>query len=181
MQRKEGIIAKRDPEPRVNRRIRKSPVRLIEADGSQVGIVPLEEARKRAQDAGLDMVEVGPMADPPVVRIMDWGRTKFEKEKRAKESKKKAAVIEVKEVKFRPTIDDHDFDIKANRARRFLEKGKKVKITVFFRLRQLRRPELGIKILDTLTEKLQDVAVVESRTRLEGRQMVMMLSPEAPK
>jgi translation initiation factor IF-3 len=121
------------------------------------------------------------MADPPVVRIMDWGRTKFEKEKRAKESKKKAAVIDIKEVKFRPTIDEHDFGIKANRARRFLEKGKKVKITVFFRLRQLRRPELGKKILDNLTEQLKDCAVVESRTRLEGRQMVMMLSPEAPK
>ncbi|MCB1037007.1 MAG: translation initiation factor IF-3, partial [Acidobacteria bacterium] len=116
---------------RVNDRIRKSPVRMIDADGTQVGIIPLEEARRRAEEQNLDLVEVGAEADPPVVKVMDWGKTRFEKEKRAKESKKRAAVIDVKEVKFRPTIGDNDFFIKAKRAIQFLKKGKKVKVTVF--------------------------------------------------
>lgn len=120
---------------------------------------------------------MGPNADPPVVRILDWGKLRYERQKREKESKKKATVIEVKEVKYRPTIDDHDFDIKTQRARRFLNKGNKVKVTVFFRYRQLRRPELGVEILDKVTEELSDVAAVESRSRMEGRQMVMVLAP----
>lgn len=164
-------------EPRINHRIRKSPVRLIDSDGTQVGVVPVEDARKRAKDQGLDLVEVGASADPPVVKIMDWGKAKFDREKKAREAKKKAAVIEVKEVKFRPTIDEHDFGIKLNRAIKFLEKGKKVKVTVFFRYRQLRRPELGVQILDKVTESTRDVASVESRSRLEGRQMTMILAP----
>ncbi|MEM9553737.1 MAG: translation initiation factor IF-3 [Acidobacteriota bacterium] len=166
-------------DPRINHRIRKSPVRLIGHDGEQVGIVPIEDARKRAKDVGLDLVEVGPNADPPVVKIMDWGKAKFEREKKAKEAKKRATTIEVKEVKFRPTIDDHDFDIKLNRAKRFLSKGKKVKVTVFFRYRQLRRPELGQQILDQVIEETRDIASVESRSRLEGRQMTMILNPES--
>ena len=124
-------------------------------------------------------MEVGANADPPVVRILDWGKMRYERQKREKESKKKAAVIEVKEVKYRPTIDDHDFDIKTDRARRFLDKGNKVKVTVFFRYRQLRRPELGAEILDKVTANLADVADVESRSRMEGRQMVMILAPKA--
>lgn len=161
----------------MNDRIRKSPVRLIDTDGAQLGIVPLDEAKSRAREKGLDLVEVGSSADPPVVRILDWGKTKFDRDKRAKESKKKTVQVEVKEVKYRPTIDPHDFDIKTNRARRFLEKGKKVKVTVFFRYRQLRRPDLGNQILDQVTEKLADVGIVESRTRLEGRQMTMIITP----
>jgi len=168
---------------RVNDRIRKSPVRLIDADGTQVGVVPLEQARERAQEQDLDLVEVGGTADPPVVKILDWGKHKFEKEKRAREAKKKQVVIEVKEVKFRPTIDTNDFNIKAKRAMRFLGEGKKVKITVFFRLRQLRRPELGEKILDNVTKMLEEdgVGEVETRSRLEGRQMTMILNPVAQK
>lgn len=172
------VIARRDPGPRVNNRIRKSPIRLIDEDGTQLGVVPLEDARTRARDKGLDLVEVGAAADPPVVRIMDWGKTKFEREKRARESRKKAQTIEIKEVKFRPTIDDHDFDIKVKRACRFLSEGKKVKITVFFRLRQLRRPELGRKILDHVTEQIEEVADIETRSGLEGRQMIMILAPK---
>ena len=106
---------------------------------------------------------------------------KFEREKKARESRKKATTIDVKEVKYRPTIDTNDFDIKTNKARQFLSKGKKVKVTVFFRYRQLRRPELGTKILDNVTEKLQDVASVENRSRLEGRQMTMILAPISAK
>ena len=166
---------------RVNRDIRTSPVRLIDADGTQLGIVSLEDALRRAEERSLDLVEVGAGAEPPVCRILDWGKMKFEREKKARESRKKATTIDVKEVKYRPTIDTNDFDIKTNKARQFLSKGKKVKVTVFFRYRQLRRPELGTKILDQVTERLQDVAAVEHRSRLEGRQMTMVLSPVAAK
>lgn len=161
----------------MNWQIRRTPVRLIDVDGSQVGVVPLEEARKRAEDRGLDLVEVGANANPPVVRILDWGKLKYEKEKKARESRKKTHVIEVKEVKYRPSIDDHDYEIKTQRARRFLQSGKKVKVTIFFRYRQLRRPELGSLILDKVTEELADVATVESRGKLDGRRMVMVLAP----
>jgi translation initiation factor IF-3 len=143
-----------------------------------LGVVPIEDARRRAEEKGLDLVEVGANADPPVVRILDWGKVRYERQKRERESKRKAAVIEIKEVKYRPTIDDHDFDIKTQQARRFLGKGQKVKVTVFFRFRQLRRPELGAEILDKVTQQLADVAVVENRSRMEGRQMVMVLAPQ---
>ncbi|MGB5658474.1 MAG: translation initiation factor IF-3 [Thermoanaerobaculia bacterium] len=164
-------------QPRVNRQIRKSPVRLIDVDGAQLGVVPLEEARQRAEESGLDLVEVGASANPPVVRILDWGKLKYEKEKKAREARKKTHVIEVKEVKYRPSIDEHDYEIKTKRARRFLETGKKVKVTIFFRYRQLRRPELGVQILDKVTKALADVGTVESRSRLDGRRMVMVLAP----
>ncbi|HVR28835.1 MAG TPA: translation initiation factor IF-3 [Thermoanaerobaculia bacterium] len=166
---------------RVNREIRTSPIRLIDADGTQLGIVPLEDALRRAEERSLDLVEVGAGADPPVCRILDWGKMKFEREKKARESRKKATIIDVKEVKYRPTIDTHDFDIKTNKARDFLSKGKKVKVTVFFRFRQMRRPELGTKILDQVTERLADVGQVETRSRLEGRQMTMIMGPLANK
>lgn len=134
-----------------------------------------------AEEKSLDLVEVGAEADPPVCRVMDWGKVKFERDKKARESRRKATTIEVKEVKYRPTIEEHDFEIKTKRAHKFLESGKKVKITVFFRYRQLRRPELGAKILDEVTERLKDVGEVEIRTRLEGRQMTMMINPVAQK
>jgi len=167
----------RSQDPRINHRIRASPVRLIGAEGEQLGIVKIDEAKAKARAADLDLVEVGAKADPPVVRIMDWGKVKFEREKKAKEAKKKAVTIEVKEVKFRPTIDDHDFEIKLNRAIRFLKKHNKVKVTVFFRYRQLRRPELGSQILDKVAEATSDLAEVEYRSRLEGRLMTMILNP----
>lgn len=170
-------ISKLERDPRINHRIRKSPVRLIDEDGTQLGVVPLEDAKRRAQEKDLDLVEVGPNADPPVVRILDWGKVKFDRDKRARESRKKAQVIDVKEVKYRPTIESHDFDIKTNRARRFLEQGKKVKVTIFFRYRQLRRPELGANILDKVAQDLDDVAAIESRSGLDGRQMTMVLAP----
>lgn len=148
-------------------------------DGTQLGVVPIEEARQRAEEQGLDLVEVGAQANPPVVRILDWGKLKYEREKKARESRKKTHVIEVKEVKYRPSIDDHDYDIKTQRARRFLKSGKKVKVTIFFRYRQLRRPELGAQILDKVCEELSDVGTVEARSTLEGRRMVMVLAPLA--
>ena len=164
---------------RVNREIRSSPVRLIDSDGTQLGVISLEDALKKAEERSLDLVEVGASADPPVCRVLDWGKVKFDREKKARESRRKASVIEIKEVKYRPTIDTNDLNIKTKRARGFLEKGKKVKVTIFFRYRQLRRPELGSKILDTVTEMVADVGEVESRSRLEGRQMTMILTPIA--
>lgn len=154
-----------------------SPVRLIDQNGEQVGIVPIDEARKRAEDAGLDLVEVGPKADPPVCRILDWGKVKYEKEKQAREARKKTHVIEVKEVKYRPSIDTHDQERKTKKVREFLEQGKKVKVTIFFRYRQLRRPELGAEILDSVASQMEDIATVETRTRLESRRMTMVLAP----
>jgi translation initiation factor IF-3 len=142
--------------------------------------VPVEEARDLAREKGLDLVEVGPNADPPVCRIFDWGKLRYEKQKKEREAKRRTQTIEVKEVKYRPTIDQHDRDRKTDRARLFLSQGNKVKVTVFFRYRQLRRPQLGQEILDHVEQSLADVANVEHRTRgLEGRQMTMILSPKA--
>ncbi len=124
---------------------------------------------------------MGPTADPPVVKILDWGKAKFERDKKAKESKKKSTTIEIKEVKYRPTIDPHDFGIKTKRAERFLKEGKKVKVTIFFRYRQLRRPELGVQILDNVTKALDPMADIESRSGLEGRQMTMIVAPNPQK
>ncbi len=166
-------------EPRINQQIRKSPVRLIDEDGTQLGIVPIEEARDKARERGLDLVEVGPNADPPVCRILDWGKLRYEKQKKEREAKRKTQTIEVKEVKYRPTIDVHDRDRKTDRARKFLEQGNKVKVTIFFRYRQLRRPQLGQEILDHVQQRLADVATVEHRSKgLEGRQMTMILAPQ---
>ncbi len=163
---------------RVNDRIRISPVRLIAEDGEQRGIVPLDVAKEAASTAGLDLVEVAPAARPPVVRVMDWGRFQFEQQKRARESKKKQHTVDIKEVKLRPRTDDHDLAFKLRSARGFLEKGKSVKVTVRFRGPELRRPEIGQQVLDTVVEELDGVAQVESRSRtLEGRQLTMMLAP----
>lgn len=140
--------------------------------------MPLEQAKQKAADSGLDLVEVAPRARPPVARIMDWGKFQYEQSKRDKEAKKRQHTVDVKEVKFRPKTDDHDLDFKVRNARRFLKKGKKVKVTVRFRRRELRRPELGQNVLDQVIEETKDVAAVESRDkRLDGRQLTMMLEP----
>jgi translation initiation factor IF-3 len=162
----------------VNEDIRVSPVRLVDEEGEQVGVVSLDEARELAADRNLDMVEVAPNARPPVVRLMDYGRFKYEQAKAEKEAKKRQHTVEVKEVKFRPKIEDHDFDFKTRHAREFIEQGNKVKVTIMFRYRELRRPELGIELLDRITEQLSDIAQVQSRSGLEGRNMTMMLVPQ---
>ncbi len=144
-----------------------------------MGVVPIDEARKLAESVGLDLVEVGASADPPVVRILDWGKVKYEREKQAREARKKTHTIEVKEVKYRPNIDKHDMERKTDRVKTFLNKGKKVKVTIFFRYRQLRRPELGEEILDFLVKEVEGLGVVESRTKLESRRMVMVIAPVA--
>lgn len=140
--------------------------------------MPLEKAREQAAQAELDLVEVAPRARPPVVRIMDWGKYQYEQQKAAKEARKKQHTYDVKELKFRPKTDDHDMDFKVRNARRFLRKGKHVRITVRFRAREMRRPENGQRVLDQVAERLEDVASVSNRdTRLQGRVMQMLLEP----
>jgi len=162
----------------VNDDIRVSPVRLIDNEGEQVGVISIEEARELADERGYDLVEVAPDARPPVVRLMDYGRFKYEQAKAEKEAKKKQHKVEVKQVKFRPKIEEHDFNFKTRHAREFIEEGNKVKVTVMFRYRELRRPELGEELLDRIEEELSDVAKVQSRSGMDNRNMTMVLVPE---
>jgi translation initiation factor IF-3 len=162
----------------VNRQIRISPVRVIAPDGSQLGILEVDVALARAQEEGLDLVEVAPMARPPVVRIMDYGKFKFEQAKQARLAKKKQHVILLKEVKYRPGIDDHDFDTKTRHARRFLEEGNKVKVTMMFRGRQVAHPELGKEVLDRVAAELADLGKIETDAKLEGKNMTMIIAPK---
>ena len=163
---------------RVNRQIRISPLRVIGADGSQLGILDLETALAQAEAAGLDLVEVAATARPPVVRIMDYGKFKFEQAKMARVAKKKQHVIHLKEVKYRPGIDDHDFDTKTRHARRFLGEGNKVKVTMMFRGRQVAHPELGKIVLDRVCADLADIAKIETDAKLEGKNMTLILAPK---
>ncbi|MDQ3518935.1 MAG: translation initiation factor IF-3 [Gemmatimonadota bacterium] len=163
---------------RVNRQIRISPLRVIAPDGSQMGILELDAALAAALERGLDLVEVAPMARPPVVRIMDYGKFKFEQAKQARQAKKKQHVIHLKEVKYRPGIDDHDFDTKTRHARRFLGEGNKVKVTMMFRGRQVAHPEIGKLVLDRVSADLADIAKVETDAKLEGKNMTMILAPK---
>ena len=142
-----------------------------------MGIVSLDDARERATAKGLDMVEVAPEARPPVVRLMDYGKFKYEEARAARESRRKQHTIQVKEVKFRPGIEEHDYDFKMRHARRFLEEGNKVKLTMMFRGRQVTHPELGIEVLKRVTTDLQDLAKVEQNPSFEGRQMSMIVAP----
>lgn len=164
---------------RVNDQIRISPIRLIDERGAQVGIVSIEDARDRAGRAGLDLVEVAPAARPPVCRLMDYGKYKYNAARKAKEAKKKQHHIQIKEVKFRPGIENHDYDFKVRHARRFLGEGNKVKLTMMFRGRQLSHPEIGMKVLRRVTQDLEEVAKIEMRPVREGRTMTMVLAPRS--
>jgi len=165
-------------EPRYNERIRAREVRLVDADGSQVGVVSIADALERARVAELDLVEVAAQADPPVCRIMDYGKFRYEESQRLKESRKKTVQITMKEVKFRPKIGKGDFDTKVRHMHEFLGEGHKVKVTLQFRGREVAHPELGRKILDAVIEQLGPIARVDTMARLEGRNMTMVLSPE---
>ncbi len=147
------------------------------ADGSQIGVVPTQEALRQAQELDLDLVEVAPQADPPVCRIMDYGKYKYERDIRQKEARKKQSRVEVKEIKFRPKIDRHDYATKRGHVERFLRAGAKVKITIMFRGREMAHTDLGRKILDQLVTELGDGIVVESPPKQEGRNMVMVIGP----
>lgn len=153
-------------------------MRLIGPDGEQVGIVSLEEALEYADRLNLDLVEVAPNADPPVCKVMDYGKYKYEQEQKAKEARKRQATINIKEIKLRPKIDDHDFIIKRNHVERFLRKGDKVKLTIMFRGRELVHPHLGERLLRRMAEEVADIGEVESEPSLDGRNMVMMLTPK---
>ncbi|MEQ9122450.1 MAG: translation initiation factor IF-3 [Alphaproteobacteria bacterium] len=163
--------------PRINDQIESRSVRLVGADGEMVGVVTLRDALAAAADAGLDLVEVSPNAEPPVCKLLDYGRFKYEAQKKKNEARKKQKVIEVKEIKLRPGIDQHDYEIKMKAARRFLENGDKVKVTMRFRGRELAHQELGAKVLARVREELDEAAKVEQIPRMEGRQMVMVVAP----
>jgi translation initiation factor IF-3 len=152
-------------------------VRLVGADGAQVGIVSAQEALERARASDLDLVEVAPQANPPVCRIMDYGKYKYERAMRQKEARKKQTRIEVKEIKFRPKIDRHDYETKKGHVIRFLNAGNRVKVTIMFRGREMAHTELGQRILDRLVEDLDGLATVEQPSKLDGRNMVMVLAP----
>jgi translation initiation factor IF-3 len=165
----------------VNDRIRIPTVRVIDENGEQAGIMSSRDALNMARERGYDLVEVSPTARPPVCRIMDYGKFKFEQSKQARKAKKKQHVVHVKEVKFRPKIDDHDFDFKVNNARKFLEHHDKVKFTVFFRGREMAHQDLGRKILDRALKQVEDLGAPEVRPRMEGQILVAIVSPKQTK
>lgn len=161
----------------MNEEITARTVRLIGVDGSQLGIFDIRDAQRVADDQRLDLVEIAPQANPPVCRVMDYGKYKYDQEIKAKQARKKQQKIEIKEMKFRPKIDVGDYNTKKNHISRFLKNGAKVKVTIMFRGREMAHPELGISVLEKLAEDLKDEAVIESQPKLEGRNMHMMIAP----
>ncbi len=169
----------RDSGPRVNGRIRANEVRLIGAEGENVGVVSPERGMQLAEEAGLDLVEISPNASPPVCKIMDFGKFKYETQKRENEARKKQKTIEIKEVKFRPNTDVHDYEVKMRNVFRFLEGGDKVKITLRFRGREMAHQNLGRDLLERVAEDTKEIGKVENFPKMEGRQMVMLIGPTA--
>jgi translation initiation factor IF-3 len=164
--------------PRINEQIRVREVRLITETGDNIGVVPIIEARQRAVDTGLDLVEISPDANPPVVKILDFGKYKYELQKKANEAKKNQKIVELKEIKVRPGIDDHDYEVKMRSIKRFFEEGDKVKVTLRFRGREMAHTNLGMDVLKRIKADVEAIAKVESEPRFEGRQMVMILAPK---
>src|SRR5690348_7077751 len=163
--------------PRVNEEIRAREVHLIDKDGTNRGTVPIAEALSAAQEAGMDLVEISPNATPPVCKIMDYGKYKFQEQKKAAEARKKQKVVEIKEIKFRPMIDDHDYEVKMRSMRRFFEEGDKVKVTLRFRGREMAHQELGFELLKRVRTDTAEIAKIEQEAKFEGRQMIMVLAP----
>ena len=172
------ISTPQDKQNRKNNEIRVPRVRVIGSDGEMVGVLSRDEALAKAEEEGLDLVEIQPNADPPVCRIMDFGKFKFEAQKKANAAKKKQKQVEIKELKFRPVTDEGDYQIKMRNIRRFLEEGDKVKVNIRFRGREMSHQELGREMAARIEAELGDEIVIESRPRLEGRQMVMMIAPK---
>jgi translation initiation factor IF-3 len=162
----------------VNRRIRAKEVRLIDPDGKQLGVVPFKEALETAESHGLDLVEVAPNVSPPVCRIMDYGRYKYQQNKKLQEAKKRQSTFQVKEIKLRPRTGEHDFQVKMRHAKRFLDHRDKVKVSVIFRGREMAHTELGVGLLKRVVEETSEFAIVEQGARREGRIMVMILAPK---
>ena len=167
----------RDTGPRVNDRINSAEIRLIGADGENVGVVTPRRGMELAQEAGLDLVEISPNANPPVVKIMDFGKFKYETQKKEAEARKKQKIIEIKEVKFRPNTDTNDYDVKMRNVFKFLENGDKVKITLRFRGREMAHQNLGRELLERVAEDTKEHGKVENFPKMEGRQMVMLIGP----
>ncbi|WP_081610823.1 translation initiation factor IF-3 [Thioalkalivibrio sp. ALJ7] len=161
---------------RLNDQITSPQIRLIDAEGENRGVCSTAEALEMAAESGLDLVEISPNAEPPVARIMDYGKFKFEQAKKAQEAKKKQKQIQIKEVKFRPGTDEGDYNVKIRNLRRFIEGGDKGKVTIRFRGREMRHQELGGELLDKIEQDMSDIAVVEQRPKMEGRQMIMVLT-----
>ncbi|MCB1273104.1 MAG: translation initiation factor IF-3 [Leucobacter sp.] len=164
-------------DPRTNDRIRAPKVRLVGPSGEQVGVVPIDKALRLAQDADLDLVEVAPNSDPPVAKIMDFGKFKYEAAQKAKEARRNQANTVLKEVRFRLKIDKHDYETKTKRAIGFLQQGDKVKAMIQFRGREQSRPELGVRLLQKFSEDIVEFGTVESNPRIDGRNMVMVIAP----
>ena len=163
--------------PRVNDEIRNREVQLIDQTGVNLGAIPIQDALAKASEAGLDLVEISPNASPPVCKLLDYGKYKFQAQKKAAEARKKQKIVEVKEIKFRPMIDDHDYDVKMRSMKRFFEEGDKVKVTLRFRGREMAHQELGTALLARVKDDTSKFAKVEMDARFEGRQMVMVLTP----
>jgi translation initiation factor IF-3 len=168
----------RAPQIRVNHRIRVPEVRVVLDDGTMLGVMPTHEALRKAEARSLDLVEVNPKSNPPVCKILDYGKYKYEEKKRANEAKKKQTVVELKEIKLRPKTDDHDLQVKLRAARRFIEAGNKVKCTVRFRGREITHPERAKMQLDWILEQVHDLANVEQRPQMEGRTMSLIIAPK---
>ena len=166
---------------RINEEIRAREVRVVADEGEQLGIMSGRDALNLALERHMDLVEIAPNAKPPVCRIMDYGKYRYEQQKRDKEARKKQKTFDIKEVKLRPGIEDHDFDVKLKNAVRFLEDGDKVKVTIMFRGRELSHPELGEVLLIKMAKQLEDLAVIERAAKLEGKNMIMIVSPKANK
>ncbi len=164
--------------PRVNEEIRVPQVRLIDQEGEMIGVMSAREALMRAYDAGLDLLEISPNAVPPVCKILDYGKYKYEQQKKANEARKKQKIVEIKEVKVRPNIDDHDYDVKMRAMKSFIGEGDKVKVTLRFRGREMAHQDLGIKVLERIRQELGETIKVEQMPRLENRQMIMVLAPK---
>jgi translation initiation factor IF-3 len=164
--------------PRINEMIDESTVLLIDADGEKRGVIPTVEAMRLAEEAGLDLVEVSPNSKPPVCKLLDFGKFKFQAQKKANEARKKQKTVEVKEIKMRPNIDTHDYDVKMKSMLRFFEEGDKVKVTLRFRGREMAHQELGMALLNKVKDQVEAIAKIEAYPRLEGRQMVMVLAPK---
>ena len=163
--------------PRANEQIEAAEVRLIDAEGGQVGVVGIREAISMAVDSGLDLVEVSPNVSPPVCKILDLGKYKYEAQKKKSEARKKQKIIELKEIKFRPNIEQHDYDVKMRAMKRFLDDGDKVKVTLRFRGREMVHQHLGMNVLKRVRDEMDEAAKVEQMPQLEGRQMTMILVP----
>jgi translation initiation factor IF-3 len=178
---KEEHIATKDAKFRINDEIQAKEVRVITDDGEQFGVLSLADAIKKAEEMSVDLVELSPDASPPVCKLIDYGKFLYQKEKKDKEARKKQKIVELKEMKFRPKIDDHDFDYRIKQIREFLDEGDKVKITIRFRGRELVHAQLGFDLIEKIVAQFQDLALPEKKAKLEGKSITLVLAPNIKK